>query len=147
MGTKKFATVINCIDGRAHPPVTDWLQTNFDHLDFLDRITDAGVDGVLAFGSAEKLAHIRKQVLISVNAHKSRLVAVVGHDACAGNPVSPTQHIRHIRRAVEIVKSWQLPVRVVGLWLNEQWQVELIVDSGEPVSPDGHSQAAYGYLE
>ena len=51
MATEKFVTAINCIDGRAHRPVRDWLETSFD-AEFVDRITEPGADKALAGGPA-----------------------------------------------------------------------------------------------
>jgi anti-anti-sigma regulatory factor len=83
MATGKFVTAINCIDGRAHFPVKNWLQASFD-AEFVDRITEPGVDKLLAGGAADEIEDIKQQVLISVNAHNSETVAVVGHFAGPG---------------------------------------------------------------
>lgn len=66
--------------------------------------------------------------MISINAHHSGAIVVAGHYDCAGNPVSKEEHLRHIKRCVEVIKSWKLPVRVVGLWVNEQWEVDVVAD-------------------
>jgi carbonic anhydrase len=125
MATGKFVTAINCIDGRAHFPVKNWLNSSFD-AEFVDRITEPGADKALAGGSADVLEAIKRQVLISVNAHNSKTVAVVGHHDCAANPVSEAQHKQDIREAVATVQSWDLPVQVIGLWVNSKWQVEVV---------------------
>lgn len=124
-----FVTMLNCMDGRAHPPVTAWLQQNLENVDFVDRITEPGIDGVLVAGSAAKLAEIRNQIDISLNAHGSRVIALVGHHDCAGNPVSREEHLRQIDQGVSLIQSWGLPVRVIGLWVNDQWQVEKVRDT------------------
>ncbi len=125
MATEKFVTAINCIDGRAHFPVKTWLKASFD-AEFVDRITEPGVDKLLADGAADVVEDIKQQVLISVNAHSSKTVAIVGHHDCAANPVSEAQHRQDIGEAVATVQSWGLPVQVVGLWVNSEWQVEVV---------------------
>ncbi len=125
MATGKFVTAINCIDGRAHYPVKIWLKASFD-AEFVDRITEPGVDKLLADGAADVIEGIKQQVLISVNAHDSKIVAVVGHHDCAANPVSETQHRQDIGVAVATVQAWGLPVQVIGLWVNSEWQVEVV---------------------
>lgn len=125
MATGKFVTAINCIDGRAHNPVLNWLKASFD-AEFVDRITEPGADGVLAGGPADVIEAIKQKVLVSVNAHNSKTVAVVGHHDCAANPVSEAQHKQDIREAVATALSWDLPVQVIGLWLNSEWQVEVV---------------------
>jgi carbonic anhydrase len=125
MATEKFVTAINCIDGRAHYPVKSWLEASFD-ADFVDRITEPGADKALARGPADVIEDIKQEVLISVNAHNSKTVVVVGHHDCAANPVSEAQHKQDIRQAVATAESWDLPVQVIGLWLNSEWQVEVV---------------------
>ena len=87
MATEKFVTAINCIDGRSHRPVFNWLNASFD-AEFVDRISEPGADKALAGGSADVIEAIKQKVLISVNAHNTRTVAIVGHHDCAANPVS-----------------------------------------------------------
>ena len=38
MAAGQFATAINCIDGRAQRPVSEWMRINFS-VDFVDTIT------------------------------------------------------------------------------------------------------------
>ena len=125
MATQKFVTAINCIDGRSHRPVLDWLKASFD-AEYVDRITEPGADKALASGSADVLEAIKQKVLISVNAHNSKTVAVVGHHDCAAHPVSEAQHRQDIGQAVTSVQSWDLPVQVIGLLVNSEWQVEVV---------------------
>ena len=39
MATEKIVTVINCLDGRSHRPVLNWLKASFD-AEFVDHITE-----------------------------------------------------------------------------------------------------------
>ena len=125
MATEKFVTAINCIDGRVLIPVINWLKASCD-AEFVDHITEPGADKALAGGSADLLEAIKQKVLISVNAHNSKTVAVVGHHDCAAHPVSEAQHKQDIVEAMATVKSWNLPIQVVGLWVNSEWQVEVV---------------------
>ena len=68
----------------------------------------------------------QNEVLISVNAHSSKIVAVVGHHNCAAHPASEAQHKQDIVEAMATVRSWNLPVQVVGLWVNSEWRVEVV---------------------
>lgn len=122
-----FVTAINCMDGRTQEPVAAWLKRTFG-ADYVDTITEPGPDGLLADGRAPEVAAIRRRLEISVRAHGSQVAAVVSHDDCAGNPVGPDQHREHLRQAVERVRSWGLGVRVIGLYVNERWAVEPIVE-------------------
>lgn len=129
-----FATAINCIDGRAQDPVADWVKGHA-HTTYVDTPTIAGPDKLLTEGPPERIAIIREQVEISLRAHGSRFVAVAGHFGCAANPVTPEEHQRMIREAVGVLRGWDLrddegqPVRVVGLWVNDRWRVEVVADS------------------
>ena len=123
-----FVTAITCLDGRIQRPVSDWMLKIFD-ADFVDTITEAGPDGLLASNYLGPINAIRRRVEISVKAHGSRVVAVVAHHDCAGNPVSKEQHLAHLYQAAGVVKSWRLPVRIVTLWVGENWRVEPIHDN------------------
>ena len=127
MATGKFVTAINCIDGRSHRPVFDWLKASFE-AEFVDHITEPAADKALAGGSADVLEAIKQKLWISVSAHNSKTVALVlvGHHDCAANPVSEAQHKQDIGEAVATVQSWDLPVQVIGLWVNSEWQVEVV---------------------
>jgi hypothetical protein len=125
------------MDGRVQEPVAAWVKANHS-VDFVDTVTVAGPDKVLAEARPTRSGRwrrrlgqqvaeeIRSRVAISVEAHGSKVVAVAGHDDCAGNPVSEEEHRRHILRAVDTVRSWGLGVTVVGLWVNADWQVEVV---------------------
>jgi len=128
MAEGTFATAINCMDGRCQEPVTNWLKATFG-VDFVDAITEPGADKALTEGSSTQVESVRSRVLVSVNGHGSKHVAIVGHHDCAGNPVSKEKHLEMTRQAVQNVIAWKLPVRVVGLWVDENWQVEVVVDS------------------
>src|SRR5262249_51161992 len=87
MGSGTFATVVNCIDGRAQGPVSDWIKINCQ-ASFVDTITTPGPDKLLSSGPHAKVDHIREAVTVSVNAHKSQAVVVAGHYDCAANPAT-----------------------------------------------------------
>lgn len=125
MSRKKFVTVVNCIDGRTQLCVSEWLRRRFA-ADYVDSITEPGPDGILAAGQDEvTIAAIRRRVEISVNAHGSQLVAIVGHHDCAGNPVDKTTHLYQLQQAYDAIQTWGFPVEVICLWVDENWQVQL----------------------
>ena len=122
----KFATAINCMDGRVQLPVINWLRQNLS-VDYVDMITEPGPERILAEGIAAAQDSIRARVLISVNKHGSDTILVAAHDDCAGNPVSRAEHEMQVRQSVVRVLSWKLPVkRVFGAWIGEDWEVEII---------------------
>lgn len=121
-----FGTSVACMDGRIQEPIRAWMTERFG-LTYVDVVTQPGMDGVLA-GSTDlgdpELA--RRMAGISVRAHGSRTVVVSGHHDCAGNPVSRERHIEDIKKAADAVKSWDGMdgIQVIGVWVNEDWQVE-----------------------
>ena len=120
-----FGTLVTCIDGRVQRPTILWLRTQFS-LDYVDVISEPGPDKLLAEGWPTDVEPVRKKVGFSVQAHASRLIAICGHYDCAGNPASPAEHHEQIRRSVHLMRAWGFPADVVGLWLNEQWEIEMI---------------------
>ncbi|HXG06107.1 MAG TPA: carbonic anhydrase [Nitrososphaera sp.] len=120
----KFGTAINCIDGRTHEPLIDYMKQRYG-IDGVDMVTFPGADGIFSNTErSEEVELIRKAVSISVEKHGSRVVAVVGHYDCAGNPGDKQHHYSHILKAVGKVYSWNFPVQVVGFYLNDKRQIE-----------------------
>jgi carbonic anhydrase len=123
-----FATVINCIDGRVQSPVSEWIKQNLG-IDYVDMVTEPGPDWVLTQETPDAIRPLLRRVMVSIQAHRSRLIAIVGHHNCAANPVSHEKHLEQLHRCVRVIASWGLSVRILGLWVNEAWQVEVIHDT------------------
>lgn len=120
----KFGTAINCIDGRTQEPVIDFMKQKYG-IDGVDMVTFPGVDGVISsLGNFNTIALIRNAVSISIEKHGSRIIAVVGHFDCAGNPGNREHHYAHIRKAVQQVSSWNFDAKIVGFYVNDKWQIE-----------------------
>lgn len=122
----RFGTAITCMDGRVQESVAWWLKEHY-HVEFVDMITEPGVDKVFVFGPPELVDHIKAKVHTSTMSHGSRIVAVSGHHDCAGNPVSDDAHCEQVRAGVCAIRQWSLPVEVVGLWISERWEVEEVI--------------------
>ena len=121
MAEGKFATSVTCMDGRIQIPLANWIKENYS-VDYVDTITEPGVDKQVADNA--DLEGIKSKVGISINFHKSGLIVVSGHSDCAGNPVSDDEHIAHIKKGVEVISSWNLGVKVIGLWVDSSWNVK-----------------------
>ena len=117
------ATSLNCMDGRVQSPVRTWIKANYP-VDFVDVITEAGMDNVLA--NQEDISEILRSIKVSVNINKSTRLFVVGHFDCRGNPVDEKRHREEIIAAVNRLKPLWPTQEVIGLWVNGQWQVELV---------------------
>ena len=116
------ATCLNCMDGRVQLPVITWIKKNYP-VDFVDVITEAGMDGVLA--KQEDISEILRSIKVSVNLNKSTRLFVVGHYDCRGNSVDEKRHREQITHAVKRLKPLWPAQQVIGLWVNSRWQVEL----------------------
>ena len=126
MAHGKFGTTINCMDGRTQFPIANWMKEQF-HLDYVDTITEPGPDKILASGQGQLVESIRSRAQISAKAHGSKIIVIVAHYDCAGNPVSKEQHLLHAKKSIQTIRSWNLPVeKIIGVWVNEDWKVEVI---------------------
>jgi hypothetical protein len=120
----RFGTAINCIDGRTHQVVIDYMKQKYN-IDGVDMVTFPGADGI--FSNVEHLGEvslIRRAVSISIERHGSRIIAVVGHYDCAGNPGDREHHYMHIRRAMREVSSWNFQAQVIGLYVNDKREID-----------------------
>jgi len=123
MAKGKFATSVSCMDGRIQIPLTNWIKENFS-VDYVDTITEPGIDKLVADNT--DLESIKIKVGISINKHESELIVVSGHYDCAGNPVSNEEHITQIKKGIEVISSWNLGVKVVGVWIDDTWKINTI---------------------
>ena len=120
MAEGKFATSVTCMDGRIQLPLAKWIKENYS-VDYVDAITEPGIDKKIAENS--ELESIKTKIGISINAHKSGLIVVSGHHDCAGNPVSEDEHISQIRKGVDVISSWNLDAKVIGVWVDGSWNI------------------------
>ncbi|MCH7758376.1 MAG: hypothetical protein IIA19_07915 [Thaumarchaeota archaeon] len=120
----KFGTLINCIDGRTQLPAISWIKEKYS-LDYVDNITEPGPDKLVSEGKIELL---KPKIDISIKLHGSNLVVVSGHHGCAGNPISKEEHLSQIRKSIDVIKSLKMPVEVIGIWINEEWEIEPVTE-------------------
>ncbi|MEK7080364.1 MAG: carbonic anhydrase [Patescibacteria group bacterium] len=125
---KKFACAINCMDGRVQDAVKNYMKENYG-ADYVDMVTEPGPNKILASPElAEGLVeNIKKRVEISVHHHGSKVVAIVGHFGCAGNPTEKNVQIEQLKKCKEKVEAFGFPAEIVLLWVEGDWKtVELI---------------------
>ncbi|MBD3379784.1 MAG: hypothetical protein GF408_04910 [Candidatus Omnitrophica bacterium] len=119
----RFATAVNCMDGRVQLPVIEWIK-GYCGADYVDMITVPGPDKALA--EKGDVRSIYDRVAVSVQKHGSGHIFIAGHYDCAGNPVDEKEHQEQLKRAVEAVRRWGFDAEVKGLWINEEWKVRTI---------------------
>lgn len=121
-----FATAINCMDGRVQLPVIEWMKQEFS-VEYVDMITEAGPNKVILESPEETLASIKAKVAVSYEKHGSQYLAIVGHHDCAGNPVDKSVKVDQIKQAIEVIRSFGYDMTIIGLYVNENWQVERLL--------------------
>jgi len=105
-------------------PVITWIKENYP-VDFVDVITEAGMDNVLA--NQGDITEVLRSINISVNINKSTKLFVVGHYDCRGNPVEENVHREEIAVAVSRLKVHWPNHEIIGLWVNKNWAVEVVL--------------------
>ena len=123
MSKNRFATAINCMDGRVQLPIFNHIRTTCD-VDFVDMVTEPGPIKALSENIERTIVEsIKRRVGLSISRHQSELVAIVGHYDCAGNPVDQDTQEKQIRRASDVVESWKFNVQIIGLWVDKNLKV------------------------
>jgi carbonic anhydrase len=126
MAKSIFAAAINCMDGRVQLPVTELMKEEYG-VEYVDMITEAGPIKYLSENKKTGVIEsIKNRVAVSINAHGSRILAVVGHHDCAGNPVDKEAQIRQMDDSISLIKSWDYDIQVVKLWVDHSWRAHII---------------------
>ncbi len=111
------------MDGRTQLPVIEWMKSRYG-VEYVDAITEPGPVKVLAeVPDGPAAVSVRDRTAISVEKHGSRVVAIVTHYDCAGNPVEKPEQMVQLVSALKTVKSWGFDAEVIGVWVDEDWQV------------------------
>lgn len=149
---ERFVAAIDCMDGRSGYAVRRYVEGRFG-FHFIDRCTEPGMDEFSCQATEEQWEHMRYKVVdISVGMHGSRKVLVVGHEECAGNPVSKEEHIECVERAMERIAKWDFgvsePVHLIGLYVYKgdgdwtDWRAELVEETMLGDVPEKQSASA-----
>ncbi len=125
----RFCTAINCMDGRVQLPVITYLQKRFK-AEYVDSITEPGPNLILSDGKKTALIQsILDRLKISIENHNSVGVAIIGHPDCAGNPAPEDDQIIHIQKAINTLRQQYKSVEIIGLWVDENWEVHEVFGS------------------
>ena len=125
MARPTFGTAINCIDGRIQLPVMSWVREVLS-VDYVDLITQPGPERLLADQAELAAQLIKPRVGLSVTGHGSPVLVLAAHHDCLANPVSEAAHREHLQRAMRVLLSWDLGVKVLAVWVNAAWQIEVV---------------------
>jgi len=125
--TGRFATAINCMDGRIQIPVIEHLKGRFE-ADYIDEITEAGPNKIVADQApAETFEAIRRRVAISFEKHGSGQLAIVGHEDCGGNPAPEAEQIEQLERAAQVLRELYPDAAIAAVWATLDGRVRDIV--------------------
>jgi hypothetical protein len=114
------------MDGRIQGPILDYLKDSFN-VKYVDTITEPGPCKIIAENKdINAIDSILRRVKISVEIHKSNLIAISGHYDCAGNPCEAEVQKEQIRQSITYLKNLYPNVEVIGLWVDGNWKVCLI---------------------
>jgi len=75
-----------------------------------------------AVDSEAKRSTLRR-VGLSIDAHNSRVVSVVAHEGCVGNPVGREQQLEQLAESARFVAERFPDVLTIGLWVGEQGHI------------------------
>ena len=118
----KRVVCLNCIDGRVQLPAIQWIKDN-SAADYVDMITEPGMDGFLADQNCS-IEDICRKLKISIEKNNASMIIVVGHYDCKGNPVDESTHKEHILSSIERLKLEFTNMPMTGLWINDEWKCE-----------------------
>ncbi len=123
---KKFVTSINCMDGRTQEPIINYMKSKYE-ADYIDMITEPGPNKILAENiNTSVIESIKTRVEVSIQKHFSKVIAIVGHYDCGGNPSDEKTQKKQIQDAIINVRAWNEDVEVIGLWVDENWKVNRV---------------------
>ncbi|OAA86459.1 carbonic anhydrase [Clostridium coskatii] len=120
-----FAVLLNCMDGRTQLPAINWIRDNF-RVKYVDIISEPGIDKVICGEDENFINSLKYKMDISINSHGASMAFIVGHYDCAANKVDKITHIEQIKKSVCIIKKLYNNIEVIGLWINENFEVEKI---------------------
>ena len=122
-----FCTAINCMDGRVQLPVIEYLKDQYN-ADYVDMITEAGPITILSDKEkGQQIDSIISRAEISVNIHGSKLIAIVAHYDCAGDPLDKAKQLVQLEDSVKLIKQKFPETQILGLWVDKHWIVNEII--------------------
>ena len=121
-----FVSSVHCMDGRIQEPMIRYMKGRYG-AEYVDSITEPGPCKILAERSDEQLVgSILSRLEISVTHHGSQVIALSGHYDCAGNPVDRITQTDQVHKGIAYLRERFPNTELIGLWVNDRWEVEEI---------------------
>lgn len=130
MAAAQFGTALNCIDGRTHLPLIGWMCATLQ-LEFVDLITEPGMDGLVAREPERAAQLVLPKTRLSIARHGSPVLAIAAHHDCLANPGSEQEHCDQLIASVGVLRAWNVGVKIIALWVDSDWQVQVVQTRGE----------------
>ncbi|MFI5206197.1 MAG: carbonic anhydrase [Candidatus Paceibacterales bacterium] len=137
----KFACAFNCMDSRCQKAVDTFVK-NYAKTDEVDMVNEAGPSAIAAHNPGKTLRqavdggnlkevmavaileNVKERIGISVNKHGSKVVAIVAHYDCAGNPSSKEQQIQDLHTSKRTIESFGFKdIQIILLWVDKDFKV------------------------
>lgn len=118
------ATVLYSVSQGVQHEVAEWLNTCLGINQF-DHMTQKDLQQVTKTKCDKSIADLRNKITSSVETHGSDIVAVVGYDG--DGEAQPHRTFENMHMTMSSVASWQTDVRVIGLWVNESGQIDMLM--------------------
>jgi hypothetical protein len=124
------------MDGRVQLPVIRYLQGRFN-VEYVDSVTEPGPNLLLAKQTdKDAVRSILRRIRVSVERHSSVGIALAGHHECAGNPATRQEQKQHLIVGIEFLSLQYPNIPIIGLWVDEKWEVHEMSDSEQGAAPD-----------
>jgi hypothetical protein len=139
----RLAVVVSPAGRRPRLGLGPWLRTRYG-IEQLQMISVSGVEWVgLASDSegAYPVDRLRHRLALSLLG-RPELIVVAGHPPLDDVWQAWPRSRWDVERIVERIRSWDLPVEVIGMWVNERWDADECLVESEAVETHARGDVA-----
>lgn len=123
-----FCLAINCFDGRVQEPLINYMKNKYSCA-YVTMITEPGPVQFIVDVNANPAVteNIHHRINVSLKVHNPKVLAVVAHEECLGNPLPNDIQIKQIKTAHKLLAEKYKDRSVIGLWVDLNSQVHEII--------------------
>ncbi len=122
------ATAIACADHWLKDPVKKWVKQFFG-VERVDFVTEHQPETFLTIEKKEKIVDIQQKLTELSKDQDGELVIIVAHDGCDYGVVPVNERQAILAEAAQKAQRWGHGQRIIGLWLDEDNEPEMVYDS------------------